>query len=390
LMAANLNSIYNVTSGTPPTALLTHANTDFSWVGFAEGPGFIYAAGYSGTRSLVYKITLQPDGTALTAPSVAGELPTGETIRSIKGYAGLIIVGTDNGFRVGNPDGSGNITFGPLIPTTNPVFNFEPQDKYVWYGLSNYDATSTGLGRMDLSVFTDPLAPARASDVMATAQGSVLSVSSFGLFRVFTVAGSGVWLETSNKVASGTLSSGKIAFGIGDDKVAMYLDLRTQPLAGSVGCAVSAGGNAPITLDTFNVAGSTKPASPLNVQQQRAEFFEVTLTLYQDLVVTNGPTVNRYTLRAYPAPNRSSQFVVPVLLHETVLDRTGQDVFVDVLAERQAMEKLLSSQALISYQEGTASYTVLVDDLIWVPFKRTLDGHSFSGTLVLTLKEVAA
>ena len=34
-MAAQDNSIYNVTSGTPPAALFSHANTDWEWVDFA-------------------------------------------------------------------------------------------------------------------------------------------------------------------------------------------------------------------------------------------------------------------------------------------------------------------------------------------------------------------
>jgi hypothetical protein len=391
LLVAAANVLYNVTApGVAPTPLYTHPNTDFAWVGFAEGPGQIYAAGFSGTRSLIYKTSVLPDGTALAVPSAAGELPTGETVRSIKGYAGLIIVGTDNGIRLANPDGAGNLNFGPLIPTTSPVLNFEPQNRFVWYGLTNYDSTSTGLGRLDLSVFTDALAPAYASDVMATTQGSVLSVSSFGTMRVFTISGSGVWVETINKVPTGSLVTGKIAFGIGDDKVAMYLDVRTQPLQGSVGLAIAAGGGAAVTLDTFTTPGLTRPSAPVNVQQQRAEFFELTLMLNRDAVVTAGPTLNRFTLRAYPAPSRSSTFVVPVILHERVLDRLGHDYTLDVYGARLKFEALLRSQALVNYQEGNQSYTVLVDDLIWIPFKRTLDGSTFSGTLVALLKEVVA
>lgn len=391
LMVAAANSIFNVTtSGAAPTALLAHANSDFAWVGFAEGPGFIYAAGYSGTRSLIYKITIQPDGTSLTTPSVAGELPTGETVQSVKGYSGLLLVGTSLGVRVATISASGDLTFGPLIPTTSAVLNFEPQDRFVWYGLTNYDSTSTGLGRLDLSVFTDPLAPARASDLMATTQGAVLSISSYGTRRVFTVSGQGVYLESTSKVASGSLSTGKIAFGIGDDKVAMYLDLRTQPLLGTVGTAISAGGSTAIALDTFNATGATKPDSPINVQQQRAEFFELTLTLNRDGTPTLGPTVNRYTLRAYPAPNRSQQIVVPVLLHGRVQDRLGSEFAMNVLAERRAIDALLRSQALVSYQEGQESFVVRVDDVTWIPVKPSSDSKTFDGTLVMYLREVPA
>jgi hypothetical protein len=283
------------------------------------------------------------------------------------------------------------LVFGPIIPTTSAVMNFEPQGKYVWYSLSNYDGVSTGLGRLDLSTFTEPLVAARASDVMATGQGMVLSVSSFGTRRVFTVAGVGVFRETAIKVPSGQIASGKIAYGIGDDKVAMFLDVRTQPLDGTLGALVSAGGADPIVLDTFTQRGMTKPPTPLNVQQQRAEYFELTLVLnYQPDTPALGPVLNRWTLRAYAAPNRSSTFTLPLLFHEELIDHMGQDMYMEPLGERQRFETLLKSQALVSYQEGDQAYTVLVDDLIWVPIKRTLNSHTYSGTLVVQLKEMSA
>lgn len=392
LMAANLNSIYNVTAaGAPPAALLAHPNTDFTWVGFAEGPGFIYAAGFSGTRSLIYKITLQPDATALTPPVVAGELPTGETVRSVKGYLGMLLVGTDSGLRVASIDTSGNLTFGALIPTSSPVLNFEPADRFVWYGLTNLDGTSTGLGRVDLTAFISPLTPAYATDLMATGQGSVLSISTNQSRRVFTVSGLGVFGESGNKVTSGTLLSGRIAYGVADDKVAMFGDLRTTPLAGQVTVGLAANGGSSTAIGTHSLAGATSPDYPFTAGQVRAEFFETTLTLSRSAGLTTGPTVTRLVLRAYPTPTRSATWTVPILLHTTLLDSNESEYSEDPLGQRQYLETLWRSQQLITFQEGAASYTVLLDDFRWVPIKRSGDlaNSTFDGTLVLTLKEVA-
>lgn len=388
LMSANGNALYNITSGAAQTLILTHPNTDFSWVGFAEGPGFIYAAGYSGNRSLIYKITIQADGTALSAPIVAGELPTGETVRTIKGYLGTLSIGTDLGVRFATISAAGDLTIGALIKTTSPVFNFEPADAYIWYAMSNYDATSTGLGRLSPGVFTDTLVPAYASDLMASAQGAVLSISTQGSRRCFTVSGVGVFVESASKVPSGNLTSGKVTFGIGDPKVAMFLDLRHTPLAGSISVALSTDGGTPVTSGTSNSAGSTQPVYPINLAQSRGETFETTLTLTRDTVITAGPTITRATLRAFPAPTRSFTMVAPILMHSVVQDVNGNDVYCDVEAERVFLEGLMTAELLVTFQQGSATYSVLVDDITEVPIKPSRDRTGFDGTLVLFLKDV--
>lgn len=386
LMAAAGNAIYNVTAaGAAPAALLTHANTDFTWVGFAEGQGFLYAAGFSGTRSLIYKITIQPDGTALTAPSVAGELPTGETVRTVKGYLGVLLVGTDLGFRLGTTDSAGNITFGSLIPTLQPVLNFEPADKFVYYTLSNPDSVSTGLGRLDLSQFNQPLTPAYASDLMVTGQGSVQSISSSGTTRVFAISGLGFYTQTSTLVPSGTLATGRITYGVADDKVAMYLDLRHQALSGQVSAQLTSNDSSTVSIGSSTTPGSVSSQYALSARQTRAEFFELTLTL-SAATSTTGPTVTRTTLRAYPAPSRSLAYTVPLILHYQTQARNGTTVHYDVNAERAFLEGLVKTQRLITYQEGSQSYQVVVEDFKWVPIKRGEPG-SFDGTFVVKMKE---
>lgn len=388
VMAANLNSIYNITSGATPTALLTHANTDFTWVGFAEGPAHIFAAGYSGARSLIYKISIQPDGTALAAPSVAGELPTGESIAAIKGYAGVLLIGTNLGVRTASIDSTGNLSIGPLIATTSTVLNFEPTDRFVWYGLTNYDSASSGMGRLDLSKFTSPLVPAYASDLMATGQGAVLSISTNQSRKIFTVSGLGVFVEGTTLVPSGTLTSGRITYGIADDKVAMYLDLRTTPLVGTIDANLAYNGGTAGLIGSHNQAAQIRPSYPVPAGQPRGEFFELTLTLNRAVATTTGPTLTRYTLRSYPAPNRSFTFTVPLILHNTVDDLNESPENYDVSAERAFLEDLCKTQALVTYQEGDQSYTVLLDDFIWIPIKQNNRLSNYEGTFVAQLKEV--
>lgn len=386
LMAANGASIYNVTaSGAAPSALLT-LGTGFTWVGFAEGPSAVYCAGYSGDKSLVYRTAVKADGTALDVPVVAGELPDGEIIRSIQGYLGKLLVGTDKGVRVFDLDTSGNLTdSSKVIPTTAGVYCFEPQDRFVWYGLTNYDTLSTGLGRLDLGTFTDSLTPAYASDLMATIQGAVLSAITFGGVRVFAVSAAGVYAENAAaKVSSGTISSGLVGYGMADTKVAMYLDTRfeTLPASTTVVVAIASDGGSFVTLDTAMTTGITSLVSAAG--QYRAENFEVRLTLTGS--AATAPTVTRWTMEANAAPGRGEYIDVPLLLFETVKDRHDKDQPLDVASAYSALKSLEALGSPASYQDGMGTELVFADDHEFIASGYTKKRDAWNGTYIVRLR----
>lgn len=401
LMVADGPTLYNLvvnanaTTGTqavPVTAatglLYTHPNASFNWVGFAEGQGNIYAAGYAGDKSLVYRTTIRADGTALDIPVVAGELPDGEIVRAIQGYLGFVLVGTDRGVRFGTTDGNGNITFGALIQTstgtTSPVRCFEPQDRFVWFGYSPYDSVSTGLGRLDLSVFTSPNTPAYASDLMVTSQAAVLAVVTFGNKRAFAVSGVGFYVESLVPVASGTLDSGLITYGIHDNKVPMYVEMRCNPLVGSYTIAIATDSGAFTTLGTTSTAGAT--ASTFSAGQDQANRFELRLTLTAG---ATAPVLSRLVLRSYPAAPSGEIFVVPVLLYEEV--EVGDQIRTfNPLIELNFLRSIISDHRLVTYQEGTDNHSVFIDDYQWYPGHLTMDGNFWDGTCVLKMKSLAS
>lgn len=392
LMAAAGGTLYNITTlgAALPAALYTHPNSSFTWVGFTEGSSFIYAGGYAGDKSLIYRTAIRPDGTALDIPVVAGELPDGEIIRSLQGYLGFMVLGTDKGVRFAAVDGNGNLTIGKLIETNSSVRCFEPQDRFVWFGWTNYDGTSTGLGRLDLSVFVDPFTPAHASDLMATGQGTVNSVVTFGTnydIRLFSVSGIGVYVEITDLVESGTLRWGQITYGIPDKKTAMYYHLRTEPLAGTVDVTFSTDGG------SFGAIGSmtTTGDSSLNIQtgQQTGERFEIQETFNRDGDdETLGPVMTRHTLRAYPSPSRGTDFIVPLILHEEMRWK-GQEYSLDPQAELSALQAMIDSHQPENYQEGSETFTVFVEGIEWRPHHLTRDGTFFNGLAVVQLKAVA-
>lgn len=385
LMAANGAAIYNVTAaGAAPSALYTHPNTDFAWVGFASGLGVLYAAGFSGDKSLVYRTAVLADGTALAIPVIAGQLPDGEIIRSIKGYLNFVLLGTDQGVRFAIPDDAGNLTVGALIDLGVSVRCFEGQDRFVWFGWTNYDGTSTGLGRLDLSELNGS-APAYASDLMVTGQGTVLSVCTFADKRVFAVSGLGIYAEATTPVASATIASGLITFGFPDPKVAMFVDLRHEALAGSVATSIASDGGSFVALSTSDEEGST--SKTFTAGQGSADTHELRLTLTPSGFA---PVVTRLTLEANPSPGRGEFFAVPLLLTEAPELANGSKGSMDPAAEKAALVQMEVLGQLITFQDGTGAYSVLLDDHQFLKQQYTKNRDGWNGTMVVRLRNPRA
>lgn len=385
LLAANGNALYNVTaSGAIPAALYTHPNASWDWTDATEGPGHIYLSGFAGDKSMIYRTAVKADGTALDVPVVAVKLPEGEIARSVTGYLGYVVIGTDNGVRFAVPDANGNLTLGALIPTGSAVYCAEGQDRFVWYGLTNYDSTSTGLGRLDLTSFTSDLTPAYATDLMATAQGTVQAVATYRDKRWFTVSGAGLYKQSTSEVASGTITTGRITYGLPDYKLAVALDVRHDPLpsAAAADLSVSVDDGAAEPVGTSETDGtSVSPPDAFVLNQVRGAHFEITATLEGDI------TLRRVTLRADPAAERTVVFTAPLLFRETLEMPGGVDQSFDLDAEFQYLTDLCANRTLTTYQEGGVAHPAVLDDYQWRPHKRTSLGP-WDGTFVVKMKEV--
>lgn len=385
LMVSGGTSIYNPTgSGALPTALFTHANSGWVWTGFAAGQQHIYASGYAGSTSMVYRITIASDAASLSQPVVAAELPRGETVRSIGSYLGFILLGTTKGARFCQADGDGNLVIGALIRTTGTVHSFSASDRFVYFGWSNFDGTSTGIGRMDLSQFTANATPAYASDLMATAQGDVTAVDMFGDDPVFAVSGNGVYAPTSDLVASGSIQSGVFSYGVPDIKVLGKVDLATEPLNGKVTAFVSHDGGDFQPIGSFTSAGQSRTTFTPSQEQSYEIGFGLVLER-SSTDSTKGPVVKRFTARTFVSPARSQVVSVPLLLHPRLTVRTGSERRVDVEEELDQLRSLIMLPRTVTYQEMGRSVDVLVEDVTWVPASAAA-GDVWAGTAVVTMR----
>ena len=297
---------------------------------------------------------------------VAGFLPDGELIYSMQGYLGFVLIGTSLGVRIGIVGGNGDLTIGALIPTDGPVLCFEGQDKFVWFGWSNYDGSvdRSGLGRIDLETFSnsESLAPAYASDLMAEAEavGATTSVVTFQGLRVFSVNGTGgsVWAEDPDVlVSTGYVETGLFDYGLTDTKLSLYVDVSFVEAGGSTTVQMGLNRQPFVTLATL-----TDSPSPIGTGEARAEEFEIRVELARDSVDEGvGPTLRSFTVRALPASPNAEVIVVPLLIGPSIQQLNGFAHECDSFEQRDNVVSLCASKEVVLYREGAQSWSVVVD-----------------------------
>ena len=391
LMASEDNDVYNFTSsGGPGSPLFSHGNTGFRWVGFAGGQNHIYMGGFAGNQSLVYRTTIKADATSLDTPIVALELPAGEIITGLDSYLDFVLIGTTKGIRVATSDTNGNLVSGPLINIGSSVTSFSGEGRFVWFNYTNFDATSTGLGRLDLGVFISTNQPAYASDLMVTGQGTVSSVNTINGRPVFVVVGLGIYVEhATDLVASGFYESGIFRWGVPDAKFIPKLDLRCRPLDGSVTLSIKSDGGSYHDFQAYTLSGG-KDKTITGLEDKIFEA-EIKITLGRSATSnTVGPEVTRWMGRAYAAPLRSQIFSVPLLMHHKVNIR-GREYFQDVDAEMQFLRDMVDNPRIVAYQENEATFSVIVEN---VQFEVLDDSNmhnrwDWEGTATVIMRSVA-
>jgi hypothetical protein len=393
LVCATGASLYEITTGTGttgslPSPLLTVPNVSFVWSSCASGNSWLYISGYSSTSasntSIVYKTQQNSTGTGLIVPIVAATLPGGEVVYSLYAYANFIMVGTSLGSRfcetlgINDPGGNaGDLKMGPIVPdqiqqVTKPVRAFVGQFRWVWFGWSNYDAVSTGLGRQDLSTFIDQQAPAYTSDLMVTGNGEVMSMDWYnGLNNItglntgspiFVIGGQGVYTAASTFVSSGIIDTGYITYGLPDDKIALLFDYDASGTAGAV--------QATITVDNGDASYLVAPQFVANALSEvslpsslKGELFDVQIELTSGSSNTVTPTLTRFMMKALPCVVSGTIHKVIVNLFATEETNAADQRFY-AYQEFAFLDGLRRSKTPVQFQEGTQfNITVVINSI---------------------------
>lgn len=370
LFASHENILYEVGSSGARTILITHPNTAFRWRHVAGGPRQCYAAGDTNGNGEVYSIGYDDATGALnTFGTPAADLRSDEYVNVMRSYASVMVLGTNKGLRLAAVADDGALILGAFISEPGEVKCLEPDGEFMLFGWSNYDATSSGIGRLNLSRFTSRQVPAFASDLMYNGLGTVTSVVKMpnGVIA-FNIDGVGMVATNNVKVASGSLETGLIRFGTTFNKVAQSLNLNHAPLEGSVDCYISEDSATEVKVGSSIIAGST--ASPrFSLNQMRSPFFSLRFVLNRD-ASANGPTLRSWDLSAVPAPQRQKQILLPLILKSVVRSNTGEQgekTPQDIEVVRNFLEDLVASAAVVTLQIGHRTETVKVDNMEIAP-----------------------
>jgi hypothetical protein len=413
LLAANGPSLYQVTGPITswPTALITQPQATWTWNSACGGNGWIYIGGFAGATggssslSSVFKTQFASDGTTLGAPAIATPLPPGEIVYSLFAFVNYILMGTSLGMRfcqtLGLIDPSGQDTgllkIGPIIPnlqelTTKPVRCFTANQRFIYFGWSNYSAstvlassTCTGLGWLDIANFTGDQTPAYTSHLMVPGNGEITSLDWFNGAPIFTVSGRGVYTAATTFVPSGNIYSGYIGFRIPDQKILIAYSVDTTTVSSSVTASINQDDETNYSLGT--VTGTTNLFS---VPQLYGELFETDLTLNATSSNTVATTVRRATLQAFPAITAGKFIITALRFWDEVETKAGRRAFY-VYSELAFLENLRYNQTVVTYQEGTNTWSVVVDEIDFVEYMpSSLPMGGFQGILMCTLKTASS
>lgn len=344
-----------------------------TWVDVVGTPVGIFAAINVGTyRGEIYVIDVDETTGGLNPGRIAARLPDGEVFKCLYFYGGMILAGTNLGIRAFVLSGQGGLVaeMQSLIEIPGGVTAMAGRGEYVWFSWSNYDSTSTGLGRMNVARSTDPdaIIPPYASDIMATTQGTIVGVAVSDAYDgrpVFSVSGVGIYIEdaTGDLVASGTIDSGWVRFGTLAEKSYLGVEIGHEPLTGSISAAL-------LTFDgdlrEAGVSdGENTTFSEILGPSLKTRAVRVQLTLNRDATTTSdGPVLSWWTLLAYPAPPRAQEIILPILLHDKVLTLDDTKQRCDVLSEVEHLEGLARDGTVVAYQQFDRNEQVIVTQIV--------------------------
>jgi hypothetical protein len=409
LVAGVAASIYELTGtkGTSralPTPIYTHPNSDWVWSSISEGGSAIYASGYLGGNSAIYKFTLSTAGAmpTLTSGIVAAQLPIGEIVLKIESYLGYLMIGTNKGMRVASiSDTTGDLSYGPLIfEDTNGVRDFAFRDKYVW--ATGTIGTCPGLYRIDLGTEIESLRFAYAKDAyLSSATGYATSVDFVGNTDqiAFTTSGSnGIAIQSTTVLSTtGSITTGKIRFSTLEPKNFKRLIARGTFTSGDFTLSSLATGATGTETQydhiTYNV-GVDAVEVTTSQPEIAQEFLAYKFTLSRDTTDTaTGPTFKGYQAKATIATPRNRVIRFPVYCFDIETDRFNTVVGYDgrAYARIQLLEEIEKTGDVLTWQDLTTgeSQQAVIEQVTFTrmtPPDKRFDG--FGGIIEITVRTV--
>ena len=316
---------------TDSTASKAHVNPGWIWNSITGGPNAIYASGYAGSVSEIWKIPYNTASTNidLTAMTVVATLPFDELVVSIRSYLSYILIGTSKGARVGTINTDGDLVYGPLLwESTHAVNDFFFSGNYAWAATTLTDGPDhAGLIRIDLaSPFDDGTFP-YASDLEYQSSTASEATGTFRIDdRLLIVAeegGVGVIKAESftNYRTSGWIETGYIRYATVEPKFFKYINVNSDI---SIGDNIQVQtvdhlGNVYDIIKVDNTLTSTDIA--LNYPAGSQEFIGLRFTFTNGSPFTTLPILQSYQVKAIPGSKRQRLVQYPLSCFDVEMDR---------------------------------------------------------------------
>jgi hypothetical protein len=365
LFASNGRSFYEITATPGETLIFTHPDPNMIWSHMCAAPTGIYLAGNILEHGEVRHSWVREDGSAFVVPVVAAEFDN-EKVNAVHSVGNALLIGTSLGFRFSAIAGQDTgLDYGPVVSDVGEVRSFVEDnvraETQVWFTWTNIESGISGLGRIRVARFTEPRVPAYASDIYSVGGGTSIAVASLSDRRYFAIAADGFYGATANKLTSGTISTGRIRYGMLDTKVFVDLMWRSAslPAGAEIFATVTFDNGSVVTTESQFSTASTE-AGPWNLGPVSAEWAEVTFTLENATVTTQCPQLRAWVLRSIPAPQTTRRFLVPIRLQHKQVPMRGAIREVRCDLELEFLAALVASQQVVKYQEGLLSYDVHV------------------------------
>ena len=377
----------------------TTVPNNWTWSGITEANAAIYISGYSGEHSTMFKLQVNNDATLGTLINAA-LLPRGEVIYSLYSYLGTyIMVGTNKGARIATSDANGDITYGPLVfHNERGVYDFEGRDSYIWCGNTAGVNSNSGTLRINLAQpltligYAQPISTgvyARATDVYADGvTGNVHGLRILGTTNqvVFTVEGSGVWIEhPTDLVEVGQIRTGKIRYDTMENKAWKRIRVRTPSnLAGGDIQIFKIGATTDTSISTI-LEGNTTTADLdlINAYPDLAPDASFKIDMYRSATdATTGAVVNGIAVKALQSPTRARVLQIPVFMFDRETDKTGNIIGYEGYARERlfALESVESIGATLVVQDFTAGGEPIECVIEQITFTRaTPSARNYSG-----------
>ncbi len=406
LMLAGDNNLYELDrdqiDAALPTPLFTHPNPEWVWTDIVGGPGALYASGYAGQSSAVYKFVLEDDGglPALTAGGVvACELPDGERVLCMRPYIGAFIaLGTSAGLRVCSFAGT-DIGLAPLtVENRGEIRSVTAWDRFLYASCDDAGEGNAGLVRVDLSAQTEFDRYAWAPDLRANTDsptgfigvaGTCNSTAMFDGRPVFIIPGTGVFVEAETRlVPSGYLLSGRILFGMADPKIFQRASVTTS---GQGTVVLSTGTDSDeANIDRITIDTTIRNRLEADIGSTRGSTLTVGLALTRS-AEDAGPIVLSWAVRALPSQPREEQLLIPVRCFDRVENRFGETQYGDAWTVLDQLSELVRYQTPVILQffvGDVEKWRTLVVQVADFQFEQVTSEGSWGGIVTLDCRTV--